>query len=121
MEISSVVASKIQLDPELLNWLRNAKPEDQIHRPVLLTLDRPSFPKGTPSAEENTAVINHARDVAHKAEHGFAGIEGLRVKTLVISLGKATIGGTASAIVKALELDCVSEGIIGDRQVFRGL
>lgn len=120
MDISSAVAHKIGQDEELLDLLRAADPKAQIDRGILLTLNTPEVPTGYVSEEDRAAFTERMSEVATQAAQGFAGIEGLEVYNLMKGIGHASIGGTAEAVAKALELDCVTNGMIGDRPIIRG-
>jgi hypothetical protein len=91
----------------------------QINRGVFLTLNGPELPKGAISQEEMAAYTERMSEVVAQAKQGFSGIEGLKVNNLM-KTGYAIIDGSAEAVVKALELDCVKNGAIGDRPSLRG-
>ena len=120
MDISHAVAQKIRQDRELLDLLKNTEHKAQINRSVLLTLKKPEVPRGDASEEERVAFSARMSELASQAEHGLAGIEGVKVYNLMKDIGHASIGGTAEAVVRAIELDCVKDGILGDTPAIRG-
>ncbi len=120
MQISETVAAKIQGEQELLDYLRSADPNADTSRGVLLQLKIPPFPKDPSQGFERETFLQKVRDVGDEAERALAAIEGLRVHKVMKNIASASVGGTALALAKAIELDCVEGALIGDRPILRG-
>jgi hypothetical protein len=120
MKMSHSVANKIASDPDLLSLLKTAAPQSSINRGITLVLSIPDTSQKDMSKEEEDAWCEDVRRVGEQAQQEFSAIRGLEIHYLMKNIGMASVRGTAEALVKAIELNCVNNAFISDRLIFRG-
>jgi hypothetical protein len=74
----------------------------------------------TLSLDELDKLVDRQRANPRDAEAKLQEIPDLQVSTYLELSGFAVVSGTAEAVAKALELDCVRSAAKGHRPIFRG-
>jgi len=111
MEMSSVATAKVSEDRELLNELKQASPTSHINA-VGLFFDEAKGPI--------ESLADRVRAASKDGKTKLEGIPELKIVTYLELAGMTVVSGSAEAIAKALELDCVRGATKGDRPIFRG-
>jgi hypothetical protein len=111
MEMSSVATAKVSDDRELLNELRQASPNSRINN-ISLWIDGGKGPI--------ESLADRVRAASQDGKTKLEAIPDLKIVTYLELAGMTVVSGSAEAIAKALELDCVSGATRGDRPIFQG-